>query len=186
MRERLLILARSPCETNFYDHGPRSLFEAEMDEYRCPKFDECRRAAALDPDGPAPPCLMLHAVALVRQVLMHEVHLSAGIRQFIEEQRDADVPEGYLWSPNGEEFERVCDFCDVVELVKEFAAQVMGGEGARDFQGLAGEIINEDGAVDVRKMAALEGRYGKNGGQGCDVLDGPCSCGATHDWNKLI
>jgi hypothetical protein len=34
--------------------------------------------------------------------------------------------------------------------------------------------------IDPRKMQELEGRYGYNGGVGCDVLIGPCSCGAWH------
>ncbi len=45
------------------------------------------------------------------------------------------------------------------------------------------EIMNYsvvDGAIDLRKMRELEGRYGHNGGMGCDVLKGPCSCGAWH------
>ncbi len=36
------------------------------------------------------------------------------------------------------------------------------------------------GAIDLAKMEKLDGRYGYNGGNGCDVLSGPCSCGAWH------
>jgi len=35
-------------------------------------------------------------------------------------------------------------------------------------------------AIDLLKMSSLEGRYGSNGGRGCDVRSGPCSCGAWH------
>jgi hypothetical protein len=38
------------------------------------------------------------------------------------------------------------------------------------------------GAIDLRKIEQEEGRYGYNGGRGCDVGigGGPCSCGAWH------
>lgn len=36
------------------------------------------------------------------------------------------------------------------------------------------------GGIDPRRLDALEGRYGSNGGRGCDVRSGPCSCGAWH------
>tara|TARA_Y100000310_G_scaffold94631_1_gene92387 strand:- start:2697 stop:2990 length:294 start_codon:yes stop_codon:yes gene_type:complete len=42
---------------------------------------------------------------------------------------------------------------------------------------------NEPGVgpvVDLGAMDALEGRFGSNGGRGCDVRSGPCSCGAWH------
>ncbi len=41
-------------------------------------------------------------------------------------------------------------------------------------------------AIHLGKMQELEGRFGYNGGTGCDVLEGPCSCGAWHamDWKK--
>ncbi|MBI1968395.1 hypothetical protein HYS49_00650 [Candidatus Woesearchaeota archaeon] len=38
-----------------------------------------------------------------------------------------------------------------------------------------------DGTIDIGKLEELEGRYGYNGGRGCDVKSGPCSCGAWHD-----
>lgn len=36
------------------------------------------------------------------------------------------------------------------------------------------------GDIDPRKIQELEGRFGTNGGKGCDVAQGPCSCGAWH------
>lgn len=35
-------------------------------------------------------------------------------------------------------------------------------------------------AIDLRKIEELEGRFGYNGGRGCNVRSGPCSCGAWH------
>jgi hypothetical protein len=40
--------------------------------------------------------------------------------------------------------------------------------------------VTRNGVVDLAALDALEGRYGTNGGRGCDVLRGPCSCGAWH------
>lgn len=39
---------------------------------------------------------------------------------------------------------------------------------------------DKDGVIDLLKIGKLEGRFGSNGGRGCDVLEGPCSCGAWH------
>jgi len=46
--------------------------------------------------------------------------------------------------------------------------------------------LTDNKEINLSKMAELEGRFGYNGGQGCDVLDGPCACGAWHkmDWEK--
>lgn len=37
-----------------------------------------------------------------------------------------------------------------------------------------------EGAIDMSIMLAHEGLLGHNGGVGCDVRNGPCSCGAWH------
>ncbi len=49
------------------------------------------------------------------------------------------------------------------------------------FEGLIQHAMTKDG-IDLRKIEAQEGRYGRNGGRGCDVGPGggPCSCGAWH------
>lgn len=36
------------------------------------------------------------------------------------------------------------------------------------------------GAISMRIVEAHEGLHGSNGGRGCDVSSGPCSCGAWH------
>lgn len=47
------------------------------------------------------------------------------------------------------------------------------------FNGLINHASTKEG-VDLRMIEAEEGRYGSNGGRGCDVISGPCSCGAWH------
>jgi len=49
-----------------------------------------------------------------------------------------------------------------------------------EFNDVINYAINEKGHLDLRKIEKLEGRFGSNGGRGCDVLSGPCSCGAWH------
>jgi hypothetical protein len=51
------------------------------------------------------------------------------------------------------------------------------------FNGLLNHATDKKtGTIDVRKMEQQEGKYGSNGGRGCDVGigGGPCSCGAWH------
>ena len=50
----------------------------------------------------------------------------------------------------------------------------------RTYEELISECTNDDGAIDALKMELLEGSCGTNGGRGCDVTSGPCSCGAWH------
>jgi len=50
----------------------------------------------------------------------------------------------------------------------------------RTFQKLIDECMTDDGAIDLAKMEELEGSCGCNGGKGCDVTGGPCSCGGWH------
>lgn len=47
------------------------------------------------------------------------------------------------------------------------------------FEGLLQHVSTKEG-IDLRKMEKEEGRYGSNGGRGCDTRNGPCSCGAWH------
>lgn len=50
----------------------------------------------------------------------------------------------------------------------------------KTFQELIKECMTDEGVIDMSKMGELEGSCGRNGGRGCDVTDGPCSCGAWH------
>ena len=49
-----------------------------------------------------------------------------------------------------------------------------------DFNDVLNHAMTKTGAIDLKKMEELRGRFGSNGGRGCDVLSGPCSCGAWH------
>jgi len=47
---------------------------------------------------------------------------------------------------------------------------------------IVGYATDSDGYVDLAKMQELEGRYSHLPGRNrrCDVLKGPCACGASH------
>ena len=61
-------------------------------------------------------------------------------------------------------------------LVRKYRSRV--GDSFEDVINYA--FDHEMNAIDSRKLMELEGRYGTNGGVGCDVREGPCSCGAWH------
>lgn len=49
-----------------------------------------------------------------------------------------------------------------------------------DFKDVVDYATGKDG-IDLRKIEELEGRYEKvHENRGCDVLSGPCACGAWH------
>lgn len=49
----------------------------------------------------------------------------------------------------------------------------------RDMNGIM-SCAMVDGAISIAIMQAHEGLHGHNGGVGCDVASGPCSCGSWH------
>lgn len=61
----------------------------------------------------------------------------------------------------------------------DFIGLLRLGVGPR-FEDLLNHSVGPDGAVDLSKVEALKGRFGKNGSVDCDTLSGPCSCGAWH------
>lgn len=52
-----------------------------------------------------------------------------------------------------------------------------------DFTSLIHCCTDDTGAVDAGLLQAHAGLLGRNGGIACDVLEGPCSCGA---WHKVV
>jgi hypothetical protein len=48
-------------------------------------------------------------------------------------------------------------------------------------------VLNKDRAYDENlRQKSFGDRFGYNGGSGCDVLDGPCSCGAWHHLSDIV
>ncbi|MFH0752458.1 MAG: hypothetical protein V1914_02560 [archaeon] len=54
------------------------------------------------------------------------------------------------------------------------------------FNDIVKNSMTQTGAISLEKLDSFEGRYGNNGGIGCDVLEGPRSCGAWHNTKELI
>mgnify|MGYP000009180288 CR=1 FL=1 len=54
------------------------------------------------------------------------------------------------------------------------------------FRGLVRSATCEDGSISSIRFQLNEGLFGHNGGQPCDVLDGPCSCGAMHRKDEKV
>lgn len=49
------------------------------------------------------------------------------------------------------------------------------------FGNVVAASMTKGGAIDLRKMEKLEGCYEHvHGNRGCDVMSGPCACGAWH------
>jgi hypothetical protein len=53
-------------------------------------------------------------------------------------------------------------------------------ETIHNFNDVLNYAKDKKGNIDIMKMEKLEGIHGYNGRRGCDVLQGPCSCGAWH------
>ena len=104
--------------------------------------------------------------------------------------------KGWIHSPDRKTFEFVPNGEKALELVEHFAhitlndadptapqldSRLAVGPSFEDV--VASAVIQSGpnrGAIDLSRIEALEGRFGSNGGRGCDVRSGPCSCGAFH------
>jgi len=55
-------------------------------------------------------------------------------------------------------------------------------EVGSDFRQVVNYATDKDGVVDLAKIDSFEGRYSHLPGRNrrCDVLHGPCACGAWH------
>lgn len=67
---------------------------------------------------------------------------------------------------------------DELCVLRKVVLRNKNGIGA-DFDGVISHALTGN-SINLGKMQALEGRFGFNGRQGCDTLEGPCSCGAWH------
>lgn len=184
-RERRFILNGSPCDTNFYPDGPRTVAEAErLGRSPCPKFKECSSGKMTDYL-----CAIKFGVEVAANATREgkSVHAEAS-GDFAEFLKDTNPPKGFIWSSDRKEFTVIKDKRDALEKIEGFAAQVVDGVQKTpstqtvgpNFENVIAYATTENGAIDLARMEKLEGRFGSNGGRGCDVLSGPCSCGAWH------
>ena len=64
------------------------------------------------------------------------------------------------------------------EFTEKYCPIVYGDRGKVNLNNLINSSMS-DGAIDLREMDKAP-KYGMNGGEWCDVAEGPCSCGASH------
>jgi hypothetical protein len=183
MTYRKLILDGSPCDTNFHDDGPRTVKAAKAEGRQlCPHFDKCN-SGGLDPNRQ---CEIKFGVMVAQEALKGR---SSVQREMDDFRRMGPKPRDFYWSEDRKEFETL-DYEKGLVKIASFATAVLGRLGEEgdkvgsSFEDVVGaSMVETKGggvAIDLGKMQEFEGRFGHNGGRGCDVRSGPCSCGAWH------
>lgn len=203
VRESKLILGGSPCDTNFYPDGPKTVAEyREKGKSLCPYYQKCKIEGGNSNSRTGWECLMRYALDVAGYVVKQgntvKKEIGGEFRRFFV---NTNPPGGYIYSSDRREFVFLKDKSEALKKIEEFAAQVVTGSPLTEAKGgssspltspvlhrTVGPTFNDvlahsmtsDGAIDLARMEKLEGRFGYNGGRGCDVSSGPCSCGAWH------
>ena len=189
MREKRLVLDGSFCNTNFYADGPQTYTKArELGHQLCPHFQICNNGGLNPRTGFQ--CVMTFGLEVAKHMIKNPRNT---IVLEIEDFRRANLhpKKGWVVSEDRKEFRIIPDGEKVFELIEHFAHIALSDSDPTehrdprldvgdDFASVVAFATTREGAIDLAKMAELEGRYGSNGGQPCDVLRGPCSCGAWH------
>ncbi len=189
VREKHLVLNGSFCDCNFYADGPQTYAEAgKLGRQLCPHFQTCNNGGLNPITGFQ--CVMLFGIQVAQHLLKN---LRTNITLEMEDFRRAEVhpPKGWVVSDDRREFRIIPDGEEAIKFVEKFAHVALNdGDPTEhkdprlaigdDFASVVRYAATPEGAIDLSKMQELEGRFGYNGGQPCDVLRGPCSCGAWH------
>jgi len=186
-RERRLVSEGSFCDVNLYLDGPMTVEEVKKaGPSLCPHVEKCRQTGFLHPQT-GHQCAMNFGLQVAQNALK-EGH-SIG-REMVDFKRAGIIPrEGWIFSSDRVHFETAPSCTRAyLGLIEKFAYIALGLEPPEKLATMVGEDFDDvvryattpEGTVDLSKMQELEGRFGYNGGQGCDVLSGPCSCGAWH------
>lgn len=184
MRERRLVLEGSFCNMNLYADGPKTYEEANRLGYQlCPRANICKKDG-LGNHG----CVMITGLEVARHTLRGR---STMTEEMIDFKRGHFKPsEGWIVSLDRKSIHIVPEGRGTTSLIERFAHIALDDnhpstkEELRavgpDFEDVIAHASTREGAIDLMKVQELEGRFGSNGGRGCDVLSGPCSCGAWH------
>lgn len=188
MRERKLILDGSACQNNFNADGPKTVEESKrLGKQPCPNFERCNNGALHPVSGHQ--CAMMFGLTVAQYVVQKRTTVGVEMQDY---RRAGFRPKlGFFWSDDRETIGTITDVREAEAKIRSFAEQILGGpDGSKvvDERLEVGPTLNDvvahamtpTGAIDLAKMQELEGRYGSNGGRGCDVARGPCSCGAWH------
>lgn len=186
MREKRLVLEGSFCNMNLYADGPKTYVEAaKLGEQLCPRAAECREHGL----GKDHQCIMMTGLEVARNTLRLRTTVEAEMVDF--RNSHSRPAKGWLYSCDRKIIELVPEGSVSAVLIERIAHVAMDDEHASTrenlrikvgsrFENVIAHAMTPEGAIDTLKMQELEGRFGSNGGVGCDVLSGPCSCGAWH------
>jgi hypothetical protein len=176
MREKRLIIDGEPCDMNLYPDGPQTEADAiVVGGSLCPHLAKCQQDGYFETHQ----CVMLMATKAAREVVKGAGSFYSEMQQFCSQ---APRQVKWIWSADRRQFRYLEGFDQVVEKVEQFAKQLLAGQipVGSSFEDVIAHATTEGGAIDLRRIEELEGRCGTNGGRGCDVTSGPCSCGAWH------
>ena len=188
MRERKLVLDGSPCDMNLYSGGPKTVAEAKRIEPSvCPYYEKrCKRELSghggLD-------CIMLRALQVAQSALKEGHSVDEEMKDFGEFFKSYTIAKGFVYSADRKEFQIITDRQEILQKICEFAKIILDEDQKHEdsepkvgdsFEDVLAYATTKEGAIDLKKLDELEGRFGTNGGKGCDVRSGPCSCGTRH------
>lgn len=189
MIDHALIEVANPCDTNMFPGGPKTVQEDKrLGSQTCPSWDQCKRGLKAGEWN----CTMMMGHIAARVVVQENKTLDQAMGEWRASDK-ANVPK-YITSDDRQEF-RFIPTSEAEPRIRAFAEQLLGEGQQVDLAQRLGvdraEAVGpgfsdvsraqiKDGVRDPMRTRHLEGRYGTNGGRGCDVLRGPCSCGAFH------
>ena len=153
----------------------------------CPHFQKCNSGEMSNETGFQ--CAMMFGLQVAQYVLKNRTTIAKEMGDF--RRAGLHPPKGWVVSDDRKEFRTIPDGEEAIKFVEKFAHVALNDsdptehrdprlEIGDDFASVVRYSATPEGAIDLSKMQELEGRYGYNGGQPCDVLRGPCSCGAWH------
>lgn len=182
------------CDMNLYPDGPKTVEEArKIGPQLCPHAQKCN-SGFLHPES-GHQCVMEMGREVAKYAIKERHSIEEEMKDFIK--MGPRPKKGWVYSLDRENFHVITDRKEVIRLVHRFAHLVLveevpkeeGKTGGDKKESVVGDTFDDvlkyatdpkTGKIDLRKMEKLEGRFGKNGGRGCDVRKGPCSCGAWH------
>jgi hypothetical protein len=189
VREAQLIICAAPCDCNLYADGPQTVAEVlKLGQQLCPKLREC--------SSPAHHSTIQCCVQMGTKIAQYVLRGGTINNEMADFRREFSFPSGgMIWSSDRKVFEIITDREVAYTKVREFAemlvSSVKGATSAtiptkenvgNSFEDIVAHATDPDGAIDLRKIEALEGRFSHLPGHSrrCDVLSGPCACGAFH------
>lgn len=188
MKEHRLMLQASPCDTNLHPAGPATLAEAKrLGRSICPHFAKCDKGDLANGFQ----CAIKFGADVARYALKERHSVEREMVDFRDElagSMSQMARKGIIWSEDRQDFQIISDIEEGIGKIEKFAKMLLEENQptetvpteSRSFEQLTSQTVNEDGAIDLGKIDAFEGSCGSNGGRGCDVTSGPCSCGAWH------